>query len=300
MFVREIDKEILLPKTGEPERTFDIPEELKRRVPFLKKAPVRGAPALGSGPVSKVARSYGTIIGAYPNALLVGSPAGRSVRQFFVWIAILMGIVFLFPISFTLIGDVYRFGSGDVWFSDVIGALLFFFVFVLDCFFLIWCINIIFRAPPDWPIMFNKHTRQVACFQVGFPHFFKFWQPVRSDLIVRSWDEAHFRTYKAVQFTGALFREMSEIAILWGDEKDPRRLKDVVRLGDTFNAGDEPCIQVWEHIRRYMEEGGPVLNDGESLRKPTNDNPPLRFPKHLEEAAGGAPLSAEQIETMRR
>lgn len=39
---RNIDKEILLPKSDAPERIFDIPEELKRRVPFLKNAPARG------------------------------------------------------------------------------------------------------------------------------------------------------------------------------------------------------------------------------------------------------------------
>ncbi|KAB0597860.1 DUF6708 domain-containing protein [Cupriavidus gilardii] len=296
MFVHDFDKEILLPESGASERIFDIPEELKRRVPFLKNAPVRGAPALGSGPVSKVARTYDTIIGAYPSALLVGSPAGRSTRQFFVWLGILMGMFLFFPVAFSLIGDFYHFAADDISLSDVIGSLLFLFLIVVDFLFVVWCINIIRWAPPDWPIMFNRHTRQVSYFQVRFPNFLRFWQPAPVDLIVRSWDDAHFRTYKAIQFTGALFRETSEIAILWGDEDNPRRLKDVVRLGDTFNAGDGPCIQIWEHIRRYMEEGGPVLNDGESLRKPTNNNPPLRFPKYLEEAAGGAPLSPEQIE----
>lgn len=298
--MRDTDKEILLPKSSEPEHLFDISDELKRRVPFLKSDPVRGGPACRSGPVSKVARTYGTIIGAYPSALLVGSPAGRSVRQFFVWTSISMGIGFLFPIVFALMGDAHRLRNGDIWLADVIGVLLLLFLLAADCLFVVWCANIIIKAPPDWPIMFNRRTRQVAYFQVGFPNFFKFWRPMHSGLVVRSWDDAHFRTYKVIQFTGALFRETSEIAVLWGDEKDPRRLKDVVRLGDTFNAGDEPCIEIWEHIRRYMEEGGPVLNDGESLRRPTNNNPPLRFPKYLEEAAGGAPLSAEQIERMGR
>lgn len=39
MFVHDFDKEILLPESGASERIFDIPEELKRRVPFLKTRP---------------------------------------------------------------------------------------------------------------------------------------------------------------------------------------------------------------------------------------------------------------------
>lgn len=298
--MHDADRDILLPKWHRPDSVFDIPDELKERFAFLKRSPHRGAPAQGSGPVSTVARTYGTIVGAYQNALLVGSPVGKSERQFLGWAYMAIAVAFFFPMIYILLDNIVQISLGDLSGANIIGVMMFAVLLGVDCLFIMWCYNAARRSPSDWPIMFNRVSRQIAYFEVGFPTFFRFWSPVRAKLVIRSWEQAHFRTYKTIQFTGAWLKEASELVLLWGDEKNQKRLADVVRLGETFNAGDEPCIRLWEHIRRYMEEDGPVLNDGESLRKPTNDNPPLRFPKHLEEAAGGAPLSAEQIEAMRR
>lgn len=143
--------------------------------------------------------------------------------------------------------------------------------------------------------MFNRKTRNVAYFKVALPNFLKFWCPAKSVVVVRAWEDAHFRIYKAVQFTGVGLKMSFELALLWGDEENPTLLKEFVFVGDNFSWGEEPCLQIWEHIRRYMEEKGSILNEGETLRKPVNANPALRFPKHLEDAAGGVRLTPDQI-----
>lgn len=297
MLLDGVAAKAILPKWGKPEGYFDIPDSLLRRFPVLRTSPVRAAPAASSGRVYQDSNSHGSVTGAYPYGLLLGCPAGATARRYWAWFAIL-----LFAFFFILFADLLSatISRGVKYPSVVNSATSVLITIALTLIFLcaVWSVNIVFRSPPDWPIMFNRRTREVAYFEVKLPHFFRFWRPVQSSVVVRNWQDAQFRVYKTVHFTGAGLKQLFELALLWGDEEQPTTLKDFVLIGDKFISGDEPCLRIWEHIRRYMDESGPILERGEALREPPNNNPPLRFPKHLEEAAGGAPLSAEQIETM--
>ena len=61
---------------------------------------------------------------------------------------------------------------------------------------------------------------------------------------------------------------------------------------------DEPLFQVSEHIRRYMEEGGPPIQPGERLRKPANNRKPMEFPPEVIAAAGGPALSEAEVKRL--
>ncbi|MCU5783204.1 hypothetical protein MA04_02504, partial [Alcanivorax balearicus MACL04] len=49
-----------------------------------------------------------------------------------------------------------------------------------------------------------------------------------------------------------------------------------------------------EHIRRYMEEGGPPLQPGDQLRRVNRDKLP-EFPPEVVEVAGGPALTEEEL-----
>lgn len=294
MLLDDAARKIVLEKWGKPEGYFEIPGSLINRFGCLRTYPVRAAKAAANEPVYLDANSHGSIVGAYPDALLVGSPFGRATTTYWVWFAIaLCGfsfLLFLWMLTFVMSRAVsYPSVLAVINCTIVITALI---IIVLTG---IWCRNLLLQSPPDWPIMFNRKTKEVAYFPVRLPRFFKFWCPTKPVVSVRSWNDAHFRIYKTTQFTGVGFKQVFELALLWGDENNPSMLKELVFVGDNFTWGDEPCLQIWEHIRRYMEGTGNIINEGESLRKPRNANSPLRFPPHIEQAAGGAQMTPDQI-----
>lgn len=89
-----------------------------------------------------------------------------------------------------------------------------------------------------------------------------------------------------------------KLCLLWGNDPDePRQFKDWVAVG--LNKEDEQLLQLWEHIRRYMEEGGPAILPGETLHRGVYDSrwkaPKPLFPDDVIADAGGQPLNEEQI-----
>ncbi len=86
------------------------------------------------------------------------------------------------------------------------------------------------------------------------------------------------------------------LQMLWGGKDgNPKRLKDYVAIGFEGYEEDDGLLQLWEHIRRYMEEDGPPIQPGERLRKPANKRKPLEFPPEIIAAAGGPALSEAEV-----
>ncbi|OCS49437.1 hypothetical protein BEK67_19985 [Ralstonia pickettii] len=109
------------------------------------------------------------------------------------------------------------------------------------------------------------------------------------------------RSYKlVVSNAGRSFHESYWLVLLWGaqDEHGRNVVKDCVPIGYEGYFEDERLFQVWEHIRRYMEESGPPIQPGEQLRKPANSRKPLEFPPEIIAAAGGPALSVAEVERL--
>ncbi len=171
------------------------------------------------------------------------------------------------------------------------------------CFFLIstFFLNSTVRMPADWPILFNRKDRTVTFIRPTRPKFLKFWEFTRSGAFTYSWDELKVRTYKLiVSNAGKSFHESYWMVLLWGglDENGQKTVKDCVPIGYEGYFEDERLFQVWEHVRRYMEEGGPAIQPGERLRKPVNNRKPMAFPPEVIAAAGGPALSVADVELL--
>ncbi|TXD56871.1 hypothetical protein FUT88_17960 [Ralstonia sp. TCR112] len=109
------------------------------------------------------------------------------------------------------------------------------------------------------------------------------------------------RSYKLLASNaGKSFHDSHWLVLLWGaqDEHGRNVVKDCVPIGYEGYFEDERLFQVWEHIRRYMEEGGPSIQPGEQLRKPANSRKPLEFPPEVIAAAGGPALSVAEVERL--
>ncbi|MBE1161106.1 hypothetical protein IGX34_11965 [Dyella sp. 7MK23] len=139
------------------------------------------------------------------------------------------------------------------------------------------------------------------------PNLLKFWAPLRIDYRSYSWEQAKARSYQVTSRTVGTSAITSttagKLCLLWGDSpQDPAQFKDWAAVGN--NAEDEDLLQLWEHVRRYMEEGGPAIHAGDSLRNGVYDSkwnaPRPDFPSDVIAAAGGAPLSDTEIHALTR
>lgn len=133
------------------------------------------------------------------------------------------------------------------------------------------------------------------------PKFFKFWQFTDSGGITYPWDAVKVRSYKTiVSNAGKSFHESYYLVLFWEGQNESRQkvVKDCVPIGYFGYFEDERLFQVWEHIRRYMEEGGAPIQPGERLRKPVNKRKPMEFPPEVIAAAGGPALSIAEVERL--
>ena len=159
-------------------------------------------------------------------------------------------------------------------------------------------IRMAFFTPRDLPVLFNRKTREVSFFPVIPLRFWKFWKPAGvGPVLTYKWDDLRVRSYKMTEFTGSAGRESYLLALLWGEPDNPQQCKEIVTIGYKGWWEDELLWRLYEHIRRYMEEGGPPIQPGERLRTSGMGRLP-EFPPEIVAAAGGPALSAGEVHRM--
>lgn len=182
------------------------------------------------------------------------------------------------------------------------GIFLGLFSIIFGFFFLMavaWAIKGWLCTPKDWPVTFNKKDRTVTYAPPARPPYWKFWvTKVEQVFRTASWDDVRVRSYKYTEATtgGFSFHDSYTLKLLWGGEGgEPKTLSQVVSIGYQGYFEDELLWMLWEHIRRYMEEDGPAVPHGESLRLRLTQGKPVVYPPEIIEAAGGPPLSEAEV-----
>lgn len=290
---------ILVAEWSGRETEFEIPRRLSNDFVFLRGQPVHGVAVRESGPVHTQAAGEGAVVPAFPNAIAIGSPIAVQDRDFLNRFGLICNIFAAFAMIAFCCMAISLMDSSALRVFDVISLLILAGAAVLFVLATVRSYRML-KLPPDWPILFNRRTPQVTYFKVNLPSLLGFGRAIPVDVITRPWGEAKLRTYKTVLFSGKIHRIVYQMALLWGDPVEPKVLKDVVLIGDLDIVDDGPNLRLWEHIRRYMEEDGPPVRKDDCLRKPPNANPPLQFPRDIQDAAGGAPLSRDELAALIR
>nr|CBJ53624.1 conserved protein of unknown function [Ralstonia solanacearum CFBP2957] len=286
---------MLLPVWDKPEPYFQILNKLKPILP-PSRSPWRIAPDEKHVPTHKLARTRNCLVTVHPEAITIGSPYGRSRKGLGLFAAVLM-------FMFSLVLCFFAVQSINLYYEDFFGFFVSSVGAVVVFLAAIWFFNFAVRMQSDWPVMFNKKNRTVTFIRPNRPRFFKFWEFTNSGVATYSWDDVKVRTYKLiVSNAGKSFHESYWMVLLWGelDEHGQTAVKDCVPIGYEGYFEDERLFQVWEHIRRYMEECGPPIQLGEQLRKPVNNRKPMEFPPEVIAAAGGPALSVAEVELLAR
>ncbi|MDB0514580.1 hypothetical protein LBW60_14735 [Ralstonia solanacearum] len=285
-------KEVLLPVWNKPEPYFEFMDKLK---PILSpgKNPWRVASDDKRISTHKLARTRKCLVAIHPHAIAISSPYGRD--RSLVWFAVVLLATFSAMFAYSLITEL----MSDV--VDIVGVSICIFAIVIFFFCGMWAFNFAARMPSDWPIMFNKVDRTVSFIRPTRPKFFKFWQFTNSGVVTYPWDTVKVRSYKViVSNAGKSFHESYYLVLFWGGQNEfgKKVVMDCVPIGYFGYFEDERLFQVWEHIRRYMEEEGPPIQSGEQLRKPINNRKPMAFPPEVIAAAGGPALSVAEVERL--
>lgn len=277
----------LLPVWEGGEAAFTLDRKQAKRI---LGAPHRIAPVDKSLPVHQRASTCSSLLGIYPHAISVGGVLGAGPERgdvaFGGWM-MTAGVLMMLWSAITI--------GFDEWFTWV-GIM------PVVCFFSIVALYF-FRSgyllPKDNPIVFNRKTREVTFSQIRFHRFWKFWSsPGFASPITVPWESIQARSYKFTQYMGSTLRDSYRLELWAPAADDSKRLLVRESIGYLGSYEDEKLWQVYEHIRRYMEEDGPPIQHGEELRKPRrgSDLPP--FPDAVLATLGGPPLTDAEVERL--
>lgn len=274
---------------AEPYFRFTLPKFSRG---FLgKHDPWRVAPDDKKQSVHVLAGTRQSLVGVFNNSICIGSPSGASKKY-----GALLSILMLIPAI--LLGWVGVLAAEG---GDIGVAIIPFFAFIFTCLFISWTLRNWLCTPLDWPIIFNRKARNVTYALVARPPFWRFWSTnIDQKFRTASWDDVRVRSYKYIQGTtgGHSFHDSYSLLLLWGGEGgDPQALSHYVGIGYQGYFEDELMWMLWEHIRRYMEEDGPAVPHGETLRPPTSGKP-IVYPHDVITAAGGPPLSKAEVDKL--
>lgn len=288
-----LGKAVLLPVWDKPEPYFKVLDKLSSIVPSHK-SPWRIKPDDNRVKTHELASTRECLVAVHPNAIAIGSPYGQD-RKSGGWVV--MGLMLALALFCLFFVSMVARSEEPNYFLIWIGSLS----AALSALIWIWAFSFTVRTPSDWPILFNKKDRTVTFVRPTRPRFLKFWGFTKPGACTYSWDEAKVRSYKlVVSNAGRSFHESYWLVLLWGmkDEHGRNVVKDCVPIGYEGYFEDERLFQVWEHIRRYMEEDGPPIQPGERLRKPANNRKPMEFPPQVIAAAGGPAFSVAEVERL--
>jgi len=289
------DYDIRLPQWSALDPQFEFVEKVQKRTLLGGKAPWRVASREKRELVHGKANSCDSLLGIHSNAIVVGAPAGTTEITFVMGLyAVLIGLAACM-FGWGAFESIMDLDSSK---SDYVLNLLISMVSTSAALFFLVAAIFFFRVgfltPRDLPVLFNRKTREVSFFTVIPMRFWKIWQSAGvGEIKIYRWDDAYARSYQLTELTGEAARSTYLLALLWGDPSQPRQCKEIVTIGYKGWWEDELLWRLYEHIRRYMEVGGPPIQPGESLRRSGTGKLP-QFPPEVI-AAGGPALSEEEV-----
>lgn len=205
----------------------------------------------------------------YPDAIEYTAIA-RGTRGAIMLIG-LVASAFAFSVAY--------FGSHDLWDNDHYG----FFEYQIFTFSLIFVLVGIYQGvkavrlelfrPQDEPTIFDRKNRKVYRIYreaySGWRGLFAHWPLKRAE---HDWDLIDAEHHAAVMTTGSTVTRLHGLIFLVRKSSTDPTPVDSFAIGNGMQMGEITVPAVWEHIRRFMEEGGPHLPPNETLqpyRQPT-------------------------------
>jgi len=245
--------------------------------------PRRILDALENNSVHSCPSSSNTLLAVYENGVMVGGLRGAASLALLAWFGLLpaLGLIVAGLYCFYIIGRM-----GHSVFQEPVLAGGFFLIGLGAIVFGVSGFSVLFRGlvlmPSDFPVIFNRSTKEVWVAVPRMPSFFRIFEihPVKFECY--SWASLKPRTYRIFEVTpGASSARWAYIlTLVFARESDPKKVSCEVNIGFKGWGDDFELLQLWEHIRRYMNDGGPALDQGEKFKTFSTG----RLPKFPDEA----------------
>ena len=211
---------------------------------------------------SATVTSIGLIKGKYPDAIEYTGIAAY-VRGLVIFFGVFGACIFVG------LGSLFLLDLIEEGLESIFDKVLAFFacMFILGgIYFLLFAIRFELFRPEDEPIIFDrKHRKVYRIFREVHPGLiglFKRW-PLRAAEYM--WDLIDAEHNAVLTNTGSsIMRYHSLVFLVRKSATDPTII-DSFPVGHTVQLGELSVSPVWEHIRRFMEQGGPHLPLGELL-----------------------------------
>lgn len=140
------------------------------------------------------------------------------------------------------------------------------FFIAVGCYMLIKSARLELFRPEDEPIIFDRKNRKIyRLFRETHPGIigtFRHW-PMRA--AEYEWDLVDVEHNAEVFTTGSTVDRRHALLFLVRRSATDPTIIDSFNVGSSFELSEPTLPAVWEHIRRFMEEGGPHLPQGEEL-----------------------------------
>lgn len=177
--------------------------------------------------------------------------------------------------------------------SAIVGALAFIACFTAA----IRTFRIDLFGPKEIPIVFNRKTRKVHRYVQDLPRFpssgtwrelweslpkiVRYWRSAFErwpmQLVSYDWDCLHAEHYAQTRLVGKVVTTIHVLQLVAHKSPQDDTITDVFTLTSPLITGRTTALDLWEHLRRYMEEGGAAVSEGDTLAPP--------FPTNLYQAA---------------
>lgn len=278
-------------KRQENELEFSL--ELLRKSAHARRAPYRILPSDFKKSLLVDPYALSSVLRVYPNGLEIGTVRGEYAAHT-RWSKFVSIALFIFAgfVAFNLLDSVFT-GS---FIGTMFSALIAYFCL---------CVGMVFwrsamHQVVDDPVLFNRKSRMVYARPYIYGGFFRFWvHGHHGPAVAYRWDDQiRARIYNYVYFRGAnLASGGFELALLAIRDGTPSVVEQLIPLGTQANSFDSDQLSLWEHIRQYMEEGGPPLQPGDKLRATDLSRVP-EFPLEVLADTGGPALDQEAIDRL--
>ncbi len=241
------------------------------------------------------------VISAHENGIVVSSLRGSASPVLLAWFGFLPSIG-LILVGCYVVYLLIRLGAGAV--DDPAFTLVLLFAASVSFFVGACGFSLLFRVlilmPSDFPVVFNKRSGEVWVVVPKMPSFLRMFElhPVKFECY--GWASLKPRVYRFLEVTQGVSsaRWTYILTLVFGRESDPGQVACEMNIGFKGWGDDFELLRLWEHIRRYMNDDGPALSDGDKFKTFSTRRLP-DFPDEVMAALGPA-LSEVEARAIQR